>query len=87
VSATAITAIVPAWTGIGHDEVDVVGDRADHVQGDDRDADRAQLVGRRADVAAHDRAGEHEQPGRGRSATARTAAAMSPRRRAGSCRR
>ena len=41
----------------------MVGDRADHVQRDDRDADRAQLLGRDADVAAHDRAGEDEQPG------------------------
>ena len=63
VSATAMTAIVPAWTGSRHDEVHVLGDRADHVQRDDRDADRAQLVGGHADVAAHDRAGEDEQAG------------------------
>ena len=41
----------------------MLGDRADHVQGDDRDADGPELVGRVADVAAHDRAGEDEQPG------------------------
>ena len=63
VSATAMTAIVPAWTGSRHDEVHVLGDRADHVERDDRDADRAQLLGRDADVAAHDRAGQDEQPG------------------------
>ena len=40
----------------------MVRDRADHVQRDDRDADRAQLLGRDADVAAHDRAGQHQQP-------------------------
>src|SRR5512141_1860675 len=28
---------------VGHDQVDVLRDRTDHVQGDDRDADRAQL--------------------------------------------
>ena len=47
---------------VGHDQVHVLGDGADHVERDDRDADVAHLIGRRADVAAHDRAGEHEQP-------------------------
>ena len=41
----------------------MVGDRADHVERDDRDPDGPQFVGRHADVAAHDRAGEDEQPG------------------------
>ena len=58
-----MTAIVPAWTGSLDDEVHVVGDGADHVQGDDRDADRPQLIRGHADVAAHDRAGQDEQPG------------------------
>jgi hypothetical protein len=41
----------------------VLGDGADHVQGDDRDPDRPELVGGVADVAAHDRAGEDEEAG------------------------
>ena len=53
----------PGLDRVGDDEVHVLGDRADHVERDDRDADRAQLLGRDADVAAHDRAGEDQQPG------------------------
>ena len=53
----------PGLDRVGHDEIHVVGDRADHVERDDRDADRPQLLGGDADVAAHDRAGQHEQPG------------------------
>ena len=41
----------------------MLGDRADHVQRDDRDPDRAELLGRRADFAAHDRARKDEHPG------------------------
>ena len=61
-SATAITAIVPGLDRVGDHQVDVLGDRADHVERDDRDADRPQLLGGHADVATHDRAGQHEQP-------------------------
>jgi len=57
-----MTAIVPAWTGVGDHEIHVVRDGADHVEGDDRDADRAQLVGGPADVAAHDRARQDQAP-------------------------
>src|SRR4029079_9749494 len=48
---------------IGHDQVDVVGDRSDHVQRDDRDPDFAQFLGGRRNVATHDRARQDEQPG------------------------
>src|SRR6478735_11103002 len=44
----------PGLDRVGHDEIDVFGDRTDHVEGDDRDTDAAQLVGRDADVTAHD---------------------------------
>ena len=62
-SAIAITAIVPAWTGSDTTRSAAFGDRADHVQRDDRDADVAQLLGRLRDVAAHDRPGEDQQAG------------------------
>ena len=52
----------PGLDRVRHDEVHVLGDRADHVERDDRDPDRAQLVGRDADVATHDRAGQDQQP-------------------------
>src|SRR4051794_25113305 len=53
----------PGLDRVRDDQIDVVGDRADHVQRDDRDADGTQLLGRHTDVAAHDRPRQHEQPG------------------------
>src|SRR4051794_30975683 len=53
----------PGLDRVRDDQIDVVGDRADHVQRDDWDADGTQLLGRHTDVAAHDRPGQHEQPG------------------------
>ena len=45
VSAIAITAIVPAWTGSDTTRSTASVMRADHVEGDDRDAVLAELTG------------------------------------------
>jgi hypothetical protein len=55
-----MTAIVPAWTGIGDHQVRDVGHGADHVERDDRDAERLDFLDGLGDVAAHDRTGEQE---------------------------
>src|SRR6266480_796205 len=46
--------------GVRNDEVDMVGQRAGHVQRDDRDAGLAELIGRPTDVAAHQRSRQDE---------------------------
>ena len=61
VSAIAITAITPACTGIGDHEVGDVGDAARHVQADHEQPLRPHFAHRALDVAAHDRAGEHQR--------------------------
>ena len=63
VSATAITAIVPAWTGSLTTRSTWSVIEPTMLSAMIGMPDGAQLVGGAADLAAHDRAREHEQPG------------------------
>ena len=62
VSAMAITAITPACTGSETTRSACVGHAAGHVQRDHEQALSSDFGDRVRDLAAHQRAGQHEQP-------------------------
>ena len=59
----AMTAIVPAWTGSLTTRSASAETEPDHVERHDRDADLAQLAHGLGDLAAHDRARQHQDVG------------------------